>query len=80
MRDITGRELFAVALCQAPAIAKYWNVILLQQMEKLAFLILCLDHESQIITIDKDGSAEFYCRGGSVSVWVDKSLLPKLKV
>lgn len=39
-----------------------------------------LNHEQQIITVDDGGSAEFYCPGGSVSVWVDKRLLPKLQI
>lgn len=37
-----------------------------------------LGHEMQEIRIDENGEAEFYCPGGSVSVWVDKELLPKL--
>lgn len=37
-----------------------------------------LNHETQVIKIDENGEAEFYCPGGSVSVWVEKDLLPKL--
>lgn len=37
-----------------------------------------LSHESEPLVIDESGSAEFYCPGGSVSVWVDIGLLPKL--
>ncbi|MGZ8537954.1 MAG: alpha-amylase, partial [Flavisolibacter sp.] len=39
-----------------------------------------LNHEQQIIAINEDGCAEFYCPGGSVSVWVDKALLPRIVV
>ena len=37
-----------------------------------------LQNEMQEIIIDENGEAEFYCPGGSVSVWIDKDLLPKL--
>lgn len=37
-----------------------------------------LNKETQVLTIDEKGEAEFYCPGGAVSVWVDKALLPKL--
>jgi hypothetical protein len=32
------------------------------------------------IIVDANGEAEFFCSGGSVSVWVDKDLLPKLAI
>lgn len=37
-----------------------------------------LANEMQEIVIDENGEAEFYCPGGSVSVWIDKNLLQKL--
>jgi alpha-amylase len=37
-----------------------------------------LEHELQEILIDENGEAEFYCPGGSVSVWVEKELMPRL--
>ena len=39
-----------------------------------------LQNEMQEIIIDENGEAEFYCAGGSVSVWVDKGLLPQLEL
>ena len=39
-----------------------------------------LQHETELISIEENGEAEFYCSGGSVSVWVDKELLPKLEL
>jgi len=39
-----------------------------------------LQNEMQEIIIDETGEAEFYCPGGSVSVWVSRELLPVLKV
>lgn len=39
-----------------------------------------LQNEMQEIIIDEAGEAEFYCAGRSVSVWVDKALMPKLSI
>lgn len=39
-----------------------------------------LQHEMQEIIIDENGGAEFYCPGGSVSVWINKELLPKVEL
>ena len=38
-----------------------------------------LQNEMQKIIIDEKGEAEFYCAGGSVSVWVPIELLPRLQ-
>jgi alpha-amylase len=35
----------------------------------------CLGKFRKKITIDKNGGAEFYCKAGSVSVWVDKTVM-----
>lgn len=37
-----------------------------------------LGHEDQEILIDENGEAEFYCPGGSVSVWVDKEVMGRV--
>jgi alpha-amylase len=37
----------------------------------------CLGKFRKKITIDQNGGAEFYCKGGSVSVWVDKTVVEK---
>ncbi len=39
-----------------------------------------LQHETQEILIGENGEAEFYCPGGSLSVWVSKDLLPRLAI
>jgi alpha-amylase len=39
-----------------------------------------LGHETEEILIDERGEAEFYCPGGSLSVWVDKGILGKLEL
>ena len=38
-----------------------------------------LGHRSEEVKIDKNGWAQFFCAGGSVSVWVDKETLPTYK-
>jgi len=35
----------------------------------------CLGKVENEITLDKNGGAEFYCKGGSVSVWVSKTVI-----
>jgi alpha-amylase len=35
----------------------------------------CLNKIEKEITLDKNGGAEFYCKGGSVSVWVNKKVM-----
>ncbi len=35
----------------------------------------CLGKISKKIVIDKNGGAKFYCKGGSVSVWVNKTVV-----
>jgi len=35
----------------------------------------CLGKVENEITLDKNGGAEFYCKGGSVSVWVSKTAI-----
>jgi alpha-amylase len=35
----------------------------------------CLGKFRKKITIDKNGGAEFYCKAGSVSVWVNKTVM-----
>jgi alpha-amylase len=39
-----------------------------------------LQNEMQEILIDENGEAEFYCAGGSVSVWVDKDVMLTLEL
>lgn len=34
----------------------------------------CLGKIDKEITLDKNGGAEFYCKGGSVSVWINKNV------
>lgn len=42
------------------------------------YFLDALKHEMQEILVDENGEAEFYCPGGSVSVWVEKDLVPNL--
>lgn len=43
-----------------------------------ATFIDALQNEQQEIIIADNGEAAFYCAGGSVSVWINKELMPKL--
>jgi len=37
----------------------------------------CLGKIENEITLDKNGGAEFHCRGGNVSVWINKKAAEK---
>ena len=49
-----------------------WKYMELGKKHARRVFVDCLGKIEKEITLDKNGGAEFYCKGGSVSVWINK--------
>jgi alpha-amylase len=49
-----------------------WKYMELGKKHARHVFVDCLGKIEQEITLDKNGGAEFYCKGGNVSVWINK--------
>ena len=49
-----------------------WKYMELGKKHARQVFVDCLGKIEREITLDKNGGAEFYCKGGAVSVWINK--------
>jgi alpha-amylase len=54
-----------------------WKYMMVGKKHAGEIFIDCLGKIEDKITIDKNGGAEFYCKGGSVSVWAHNVVIEK---
>ncbi len=54
---------------------KGWKYMEIGKKHAGKVFIDCLGKISKKIVIDKNGGAKFYCKSGSVSVWVNKTVV-----
>ena len=55
-----------------------WKYMELGKKHAGQVFIDCLGKADSEITLDKNGGADFHCKGGSVSVWVNKKAAGRL--